>query len=269
MTAPFELGWLGGAAETHFRRKRPEALEMPWGTLAASDYAAPLVAAARRAWTQGAFSEYATGAALAALMAALLRAKAPVDLVGMAGDFVSDEMLHTELNARMAMELGGGVPCLADFDAMVPAIETVDPLLAATELAVRICCVSEAVSSPMLAATATAASHPLTRAVLMQIAKDEPPHALLGWLVLEWAEPRLDESARAYLAAAASDQLAGLKQDWPAPPRVASPSAVTDLGWLPTEDYLPLAEDVVVRDVINRLAAYGIALEPSRAGPVA
>lgn len=258
MSAPFELAWLGGAAESHFRRKRPEGLDMPWGTLEPRDYPEPLVVAARHAWTQGAFSEYATGAALASLMAALLRARAPVDLVGMAGDFVSDEMLHAELNARMAMELGGGVPCLADFDAMVPAVHPTDPLLAATELAVRVCCVSEAVSSPMLAATASAASHPLTRAVLMQIAKDEPAHALLGWLVLEWADPVLNDAARRQLAAAATDQLASVRRALPSPAERASPTEVTDLGWLPTERYLPLAGDVIARDVVARLAVYGI-----------
>ncbi len=35
---PFELGWLGGAAETRFRHQRPEAEAMPWGSLDASAY---------------------------------------------------------------------------------------------------------------------------------------------------------------------------------------------------------------------------------------
>lgn len=268
MSAIFELGWLGGAAEGHFRRKRPEALDMPWGTLDPRAYPSDLVDAARMAWTQGAFSEYATGAALSVLMAALLRARAPVDLVGMAGDFVCDEMLHAELNARMAMELGGGAPCVADLDAMVPGVDAKDPLLSATELAVRLCCVSEAVSSPLLAATAAAATHPLVRAVLMQIAKDEPPHALLGWLVLEWASPRLDDRARRHLARAATAQLTELCADFPPSPPHPSPDAVTDLGWLPVERYLPLAEEVIDRDVVARLADYGIEVTRSSASAV-
>jgi hypothetical protein len=258
---PFELSWLGGAAETNFRRLRPECDGMPWGTLDPGAYPDGLVNAARLAWTQGAFSEYATGAALGALGAALLRAGAPVDLVGMAGAFLADEMLHAELNARMAMELGGAAPCLADYDAMVPACGTTDPLLAAVELAVRICCVSEAISSPMLAATANAATHPLTRAVLMQLARDEPPHALFGWLVLEWADPMLDDRARRYLATAADDQLAGAVAELaPLVPDgdERAPEGVTDLGWLPADQYMPLAQQVLRNDVCDRLGSYGI-----------
>lgn len=259
---PFELSWLGGPAEAHHRRHCPAVDAMPWGTLDPAAYDPALVDRARLAWTQGAFSEYATGAALASLQAALLKVGAPVDLVGMAGAFVADEMLHAELNARMAMELGGAAPALAPFERMVPAVGTDEPLLAAVELAVRIGCVSEAVSSPMLAATARAATHPLARAVLMQIARDEPPHALFGWLVLEWASPHLDGAARSHLGRAASDQLRKLTGDLATTPRGA-PAGITDLGWLPSEPYLALVERVIEHDVVDRLAAYGVTAESS------
>lgn len=254
---PFELSWLGGPAEAHHRRHCPAVDAMPWGTLDPTDFDPALVDRARLAWTQGAFSEYATGAALASLQAALLRVGAPVDLVGMAGVFVADEMLHAELNARMAMELGGAAPARASYEHMVPTVGTDDPLLAAVELAVRIGCVSEAVSSPMLAATARAATHPLSRAVLMQIARDEPPHALFGWLVLEWASPQLNPAARAHLGRAASEQLRQLADGLVAAPRTA-PAGVTDLGWLPGDAYLALVKRVIQNDVVDRLAAYDV-----------
>jgi hypothetical protein len=154
------------------------------------------------AWTEGAVSEYASAAAFAALLGDLIEARAPVDLIGMAGTFVADEMLHTELNARMATELGGGAPYLVDWSALAPPVTDGTPAFErAVERAVRLCCVGETLSAPLLAATARAAAHPLTRAVLARIAREEPPHARLGWLVLEWAgdvgsfAPRLVDAA--------------------------------------------------------------------------
>src|SRR5262249_7970759 len=158
---------------------------------------------ARLAWTEGAVSEYASAAAFAALLSDLLAARAPVDLVGMAGEFVADEMLHTELNARMATELGGGAPYLVDWSALAPPVTDGATMFErAIERAVRLCRVGETLSAPLLAATARAAAHPLTRAVLSRIAREEPPHARLGWLVLEWAGTLDGELARRLVAAA-------------------------------------------------------------------
>jgi len=46
--------------------------------------------------------------ACAATLRALIEARAPLDLIGVASRFPLDEMVHVELCARMAMELGGG-----------------------------------------------------------------------------------------------------------------------------------------------------------------
>jgi len=104
----FELEALGGAFERRFRRMRPEYDEMPWGTLDVSDLPEAETIAARKAWTGAAFQEYRTAVACTATLRALLECKAPVDLVALATRFPLDEMVHVELCARMAMELGGG-----------------------------------------------------------------------------------------------------------------------------------------------------------------
>ena len=46
--------------------------------------------------------------ACAATLRALLECRAPLDLIAMAARFPLDELVHVELCARMAMELGGG-----------------------------------------------------------------------------------------------------------------------------------------------------------------
>jgi hypothetical protein len=268
---PFELAWMGAVAERHVRRKRPGVDELPWGTLRLRDYPPLLVERARVSWTEGAFNEYCSAAAFAEVCAALLAARAPIDLVGMAGDFVGDEMLHVELNARLAMELGGGAPYRVDFAELAPRpSRRLTPLQRASDLVVRVCCVGEAYSVPMLAGSMQAARHPLTRAVLERIAQDEPPHARLGWLYLEWAAPSFDARERARLARVALDALAGMQPYWK---RLQSRvregvtsegfelAHVHELGWMEAQAYGATARRVVREDVVAPLRACGIELD--------
>ncbi len=267
MRRPFDLEWQGGPAEAHFRRRRPGIDDLPWGTLRPADYPPELVDRARVSWTEGAYNEYCSAAAFAALLGAMIEAAAPIDLIGMAGEFVADEMLHTELNARMAMQLGGGAPYLIDFARLAPRPARGSSLRRAAELAVRISCVAEAFSVPMLVGTMRAAAHPLTHAVLERIARDESPHARLGWLFLDWAGPRLDDADRAHLAAVA---LAGLKDQSPYWKLAGSRSAggmtsegflvrhVHELGWMEAQAYAAEARRAVREEILAPLAQHGI-----------
>src|SRR5690349_22913699 len=90
---------------------RPEILAMPWGSLAESLTTSPIPdgerVRAQRAWTGAAFQEHRTAVACTATLRALLEARAPIDLIGMATRFPLDEMAHVELASRMTLELGG------------------------------------------------------------------------------------------------------------------------------------------------------------------
>jgi hypothetical protein len=210
MTSQWELDWLGGPAERRLRRRRPGIDDLPWGTLAAD--LPPDPAAEQLVWTDGAFREYASAAAFSALTTALLEAGAPIDLVAMAGDFVVDEMVHVELNARVAAELGGAAPYHVDLEKVSPYVDPALPAIErAAELALTTSCVGEALSVPSLAGSLRSAHHPLIRAVLARIVRDEGPHARLGWIVLDWAGDRID---RARLAAVARDRLAAYAPLW-------------------------------------------------------
>ena len=70
-------------------------------------------------WTRTAFSEYASAAAFAEIAPLLLAAGAPIDLVAAAGDFVVDEVVHTEAAARLAAALGGAVALEVDLGKLV------------------------------------------------------------------------------------------------------------------------------------------------------
>jgi len=235
-----ELDWLGGPAERRMRRRRPGIDDLPWGTLAAAGIAEADAAPVRASWTDGAFSEYASAAAFAALTTALLEAGAPVDLIAMAGDFVVDEMVHVELNARICAELGGAAPYLVDLEKVSPWVDPALPAIErAAELALQISCVGEALSVPVLAGSMRAARHPLTRAVLRRIVRDEGPHARLGWLVLDWAGDRID---RARLAGVARTRIGHYAPLWRCPDCAEGATMIR----------------AVRRDIVAPLAARGI-----------
>lgn len=274
-TQPFDLEWLGGVAEHHFRKVRPGVDEMPWGTLDRSRYPAELVDRARVSWTEAAYNEYCTAAAFSELLLAMLAARAPIDLIGMASDFVADEVLHIELTSRIAMELGGGAPYRVDFANLhrkpredLPAIKR------ASELIVHICCVGESFSLPMLASAFGSATHPLTKAVLERIVKDEAPHGRLGFLYLDWAKSvgaLDDEEERARLATVAIETIETLSPLWQ---RLQSRvedgvtsegyelTHIRELGWTESSLYKERAKRAIESDVLAPLARYGI--HPSR-----
>lgn len=261
--ARFELDWMGGPAAAHFRRLRPDTEGLPWESLDARAFPAALVERARLSWTEGAVGEYTSAAAFAALLRDLLEARAPLDLIGMASAFVADEIFHVELNARMAMRLGGAAPFLVDFEALVPAVDAAaDPFARAVERAVRLSCAGEALSAPLLAGTAAVASHPLTRAVLARIARDEPAHARLGYLVLEWAAPRLDDALRARLVAAAAEVAIDYAPTWRVLPESSdcgdfARADVHALGWMEPRRYRATARRAL-RGIERNLCRAGL-----------
>src|SRR5262245_34240029 len=179
----FELELLGGTVERRFRKMRPEVEAMPWGTLDTSKIPEQALILARKQWTGAAFQEHRTAIACAATLRALIECRAPVDLIAMAARFPMDELVHVELCARMAMELGGGTEIVHDPDALVL---DADPSL-----------------PPLLRGTWHAARHPLPRAVLGRIVKDEAAHGTFGFTFLDWAGDALSEEDRAHLGRAA------------------------------------------------------------------
>ncbi|MCB9573928.1 MAG: ferritin-like domain-containing protein [Kofleriaceae bacterium] len=251
------------------RRRWPGVDALPWGSLAAAaSIDDALAAAARASWTDGAFSEYASAAAFSALTQALLEAGAPVDLTAMAADFVVDELVHVELAARVAAELGGAAPYPVDLERLAPVTAPGLPAIErAAELALRISCVGEALSVPVLAGSTRAAAHPLTRAVLARIVRDERPHADLGWLVLDWCGDRVD---RARLGGVAARALASYAPLWQDGAGGDAPAAHRGLaGWMTADGLRRTLRRAVAVDVVAPLAARGIVVAPRDEVPAA
>jgi hypothetical protein len=271
MTAPprdelFELELYGDGIERRYRKMRPEVEAMPWGTMSLAGLSPEALVRARKRWTAAAFQEHRTGIACCAALRLLYECRAPVDLIALAARFPMDELVHVELCARMAMELGGGTEIRHDPDAMIvdPAPE-LRPLLRAADAIVRFFCVGEAVSIPLLRGAWHAARHPLPRAVLGRIVRDEAAHGAFGWSFLDWALPQLDADEIAHVGRAAAVAVRAVRSIWrrlERSTRAAGASVEDDaLAWLGSEAYMRTAERAMRTRVLEPLRARSLVLE--------
>lgn len=254
---PFELELAGGPWAKRLAKRRAGFEDLPWNE-PIDDASPDAVLAARVVWTQSAFSEYASAAAFAEIAACLFAAGAPIDLAAAAGDFVVDEVLHTELSARVAASLGGAVTLDVDLSRLVRPPVSRDPLMRAAELIVRQSCVGEALTVPMLKLTKSLSRSPLIRAVVTRIARDETPHAELGPWFLDWATPHLTNEHRTHLGHIAATAIAAF-----APVFSGACSGGNDLGVLDCQSYDATFAKAVEQRVKKPLSARGITLPPN------
>jgi len=245
----FELALIGGPWGRRLAPRRAFIDELPW------DEALPRDADdARLVWTRTAFSEYASAAAFAEIAGAFLAAGAPIDLVAAAGDFIVDEIVHTELAARITAALGGAVALEVDLERLVRPAAGPDPVLRAAELAVRTSCVGEALTVPILKLSRQLAGSALIESALARVLADESSHAELGTWCLDWAEPRLDDEARAHLGDVATAAVRSFA------PLFGGPCGGSGLGTVGCDRYDPVFAEAVVRRVAEPLAVRGITI---------
>ena len=246
----FTLEAIGGLWAKRLDKRRAGLEEIDW-TEIAKEATPELVETARLVWTRSAFSEYASGAAFADIAAALLVAKAPIDLIAAAGDFVGDEMFHAELASRVTMALGGGVALDVNFEKLVRPPESEGALLRAAELVVRSCCVGEALTVPVLKQSRRSAGSRTIEAVISRILRDEAQHAQLGWWFLDWAE--LTKRDRAFLGGVAGAAIRSFTALFG-----GECARSEGLGTLPCEQFDGTFLDAVSDNVVAPLAERGI-----------
>lgn len=246
---PFELGLIGGPWARRLAPRRAWVDALPWDEVLPTD-----ALEARVLWTRTAFSEYAAAASFGELVHRLLACGAPIDLVAAAGDFVVDEIVHTEVAARLANKLGGAVGLEVDLTKLVRPAVAADPLIAAAELCVRGSCVGEAMTVPILKLSRELSGSQLVSAALTTIVADEAPHAQLGWWFLDWADDRLDDHARAHLGRLAGQALLGFL------PLLAGACTTSGLGLVACDRFDPAFVAAAHRQVAEPLAARGIVI---------
>ena len=260
MVEQFSLSFSDGAARALHQKREDLESGFPWESLNKEEHPPERLARARRFWTENAFNEYSSAVAMSQLAQALGQARTPVDLWRMAAGFASDELVHTELCARVAMRVGGASPLAFNPDDLELQLEkSLSPRQRACELVMRVCCVGEALSLPLLSGNRRAATQPLARAVLDRIVHDEGAHARFGWLYLDWIAPALDADERARLSAIARRQLGTMEPLW----RDLRNAPAVDsggLGWMQPAEWASLARESVERSLRAPLARYGISI---------
>lgn len=266
MSAPFTLEWLGGPAEFHFRTARPEG-DFDWASLEPARYPPSLVAAARDVWMGVVLAEYSAIAAFADVVLALTQARAPLDLIGMTGDFLADEVRHVELAARVVMQLGGAPARSLDTTRLSPRTPSAaSAFQRANELALRIGCIAEVFASATAVPIMRETTHPLLRSVYESILRDEARHCRFGSLYFEWAVDRLDAAERARLGAVTLDALQIYAPLWRRAQALADSQPewqgfdVHELGWMEPSRYVPLARNVVRQEILPPLRKLGLIL---------
>jgi hypothetical protein len=269
MKVPFELEWMGGAAEHHFRKARPSTEELPWGSVQIAEYAPSAVERARANWTEVAINEYRAVASFTEVLRALVDVKAPLDLLGMTSDFLADECSHVELASRMAMELGGAVERTVDLEGLTGRPRSVTGMRRANELVLRVSCISEAFTGGTASVSYETTSHPLPHAVYETILRDEAHHRRLGGLYFEWALSRIDEEELQRLGRVLHASLKAFAPFWNSRsakstvPPAWPEDHLRALGWLSPARFAPVAREVVVRDILDPLETIGIAITPA------
>ena len=191
----FELNLYGGAPEKRYRRLRPDLEKIEWDRLSPRGISKSELLAARRGWTDAALQEYASAAAHALMLRALVRARVPLDLSAVASRFPLDELAHAEMCARVAGRFGGGTPLRYDRERVFPLPSTrgVSPEIEAAHLVIWNC-VSETWAHEMLRLTWASERNKVLKLVRGRLARDEAGHARFGWLFLDWLEPGLEEA---------------------------------------------------------------------------
>jgi hypothetical protein len=228
--------------------------EFPWASLRPVEHAGALMDQARRFWSENAFNEYASALQMMQLAQALGEAQVPTALWARACTFATDELVHVELCAGVARRCGGTVDLL-----QAPQLPPLDPALTplerANQLVLRVCCLGEAVSQPLLAGNLRAARQPLARAVLERIVRDETRHARFGWDYFDWSGPRLTDVERQALGELLGAALRHWDAAWRGDVSVGDGGG---LGWMSPAEWQSLAKETIAETLVANLRRYGI-----------
>ena len=163
---------------------------------------------------------------------------------------------------RKASALGGGTEILHRPAELIRDPDpNLSPLMRAADIVVRVYCVGEALTIPLLRGAWHAAEHPLPKAILGTIVRDEAAHGTFGFWFLDWALPRLGPDDRRALAVAAERAIAPIRRLWREIVDEAKPLPDAEghpLGWMRTDDYLDMARASMQTNVLEPLRARSI-----------
>ncbi len=164
------------------------------------------------AWRHRTLDEYRSQVAFTEFLQEVTELGCSYDILTAAVRLVRDEARHVELCRRMVFALGGEdvVPGAPQYVRSDPRADLFERVLFTTAASL---CVGETFSVAFLVASRDHARHPLSRAALEQLAKDESIHSQLGWRLFPLLWPLAPKVTRQRLVEALPSLL---EQSWAA-----------------------------------------------------
>ncbi|MBS2027769.1 MAG: hypothetical protein JST54_07710 [Deltaproteobacteria bacterium] len=166
--------------------------------------------AARRFWSERAWSEYAALPVVSQIALRMAAESASLAELGGATAILQDEALHTALSVNVAEAMGGYISDIPDelsFDAL--ALTGPIELPRAVWLAVG-CCVGETVSRALIQARLARTTEPHLHALVARTLRDENLHVAFGWAAARSAISGLDARSKRVLADQSRAALSGM-----------------------------------------------------------
>ncbi len=161
--------------------------------------------AARRFWSERTWSEFAAVPAVSQVVLALVRAGAPLEVLGAYTAIADDEVRHALLSRDLAERLGGYVDEIPEGLGYAPQGLALPSDVPAHVWALANGCFSETVSLALIRARYAATTHPVVREVLNETLKDEAMHVRVAWEVAGELLPRLPGDERLDLVSYGQD----------------------------------------------------------------
>lgn len=242
---------------TALKRGDP-APEIPDGVRLEGARSEPAVRIAREAWRARALHEHQSACVFSRLLPQLIEAEASIEYKSVVLRAAMDELRHASLCLQVVSYLGGAPELEADLATLpLPEHAGRTPRERALRNVIFASCLSETISTSLLAEEREETTDPRIRRVVEQLSADEILHAKLGWSLLgEWL-PLLDADERAglerYLPLALGTIEAKMLEAMPLPPRPLPEALVRELaglgamdGHVAREILYAVLEDVIV-----------------------
>ncbi len=220
-------------------------------------------ARAHAEWKNRVTAEYSSAAVTAQVLHALIQCGMPDALCRTAIRIVGDELDHAQLSHDTLLALGGeDTPAVLDANALALRADQ-GPFAFLVDTIGRSFMLGETFAVPLFAAMREGTTHPVARATLDRVLRDEAVHRAFGWDALDALIEHDPDGVRARITAALPGWLRGFRDGYgtlrPQDPLTEEERAA---GLLPIERYVAVHHGCLATEIGPWLARRGIQAPP-------
>lgn len=214
-------------------------------------------AQARRVWSYRLHTELEAAERFRALAAALRESAASPSIVAMAERAAADELRHASACRELVEHFGGRAPEGRSIVVKPLAPPDVAPEQRLLYEVVALACVTETLSTALLAELIAPADDPLCKKVMRSILRDEVKHSRLGWAYLaERHAPGAPDCVGPHLRRMLIDTLGA--DFWSPPSAHGAEAELAGLGQLPHAERQRVVWETLQQVIFPGLELFGI-----------